>query len=527
MLTFIRTFSTSGAAMRTGPSYMTTTPIFYVNSSPHLGHLYSCLLADAHCRFTKLKTPEKKILFSTGTDEHGLKVQQAASKAGVSPNIFCDDVSDKFRKLFDKCDISYTDFIRTTDDKHKDTVSQVWKSLEARGSIYKSEYRGWYSVQEEAFVPDNSVEDRDGVMVSAETGQRLEWASEVNWMFRLSSYQDQLLSWHRGQRPVCPDMFRGQVLAWINEGLVDLSVSRPSSRLHWGIPVPGDPDQTIYVWIDALVNYLTVANYPGLNLWPPTVQVLGKDILKFHAIYWPAMLMCLQLPLPQKLLVHCHWTVDNVKMSKSLGNVVDPNILIDKYSSDGVRYFLLREGVPHSDGNFSESSMIQLLNLELADTLGNLLNRCSSKGVNKEQIVPKYPPSFDHICSLHQDLISQLQHLRSLVEDCYEQFHFYQGCVHIMTVLRLTNQFVQEHQPWTLKAEADQEKLKWILSTCFETLRISGILLQPVVPRLANKLLYKLGVHEDLRTWEHAVPSIDKQEGTLKQEKTVLFNKIR
>ena len=526
MITFIRTFSSS-AARRTGSSYMTTTPIFYVNSSPHLGHLYSCLLADAHCRFSKLKSPKQTFVFSTGTDEHGLKVQQAASKVGVSPNVFCDGISDKFRKLFDKCDIQYTDFIRTTDDKHKVTVNKVWKSLEESGSIYKSEYSGWYSVQEEAFVPDSSLEVREGVTVSAETGQRLEWTSEDNWMFRLSRYQDQLLAWHRDQRPVCPDMFRGQVLAWVNEGLIDLSVSRPRSRLHWGIPVPGDPDQTIYVWIDALVNYLTVANYPGPDPWPPTVQVLGKDILKFHAIYWPAMLMCLQLPLPQKLLVHCHWTVDNVKMSKSLGNVVDPNILIDNYSSDGVRYFLLREGVPHSDGNFSESSMIQLLNLELADTLGNLLNRCASKGVNKEQIIPKYPSSFESSSLLHQDLTSQLNNLRSEVEDCFDQFHFYQGCVHIMTVLRLTNQFVQEQQPWTLKSEADQEKLQSVLSTCFETLRICGILLQPVVPRLSSKLLDKLGVSEDQRSWEEAKPSVDKQDGKLNQEKTVLFSKIR
>ena len=325
-----------------------------------------------------------------------------------------------------------------------------------------------------------------------------------------------------------PALFRGQVLAWITEGLIDLSVSRPASRLHWGVTVPGDQDQTIYVWIDALCNYLTVAGYPDLRgQWPPTVQVLGKDILKFHSIYWPAMLMSLGLDLPQRLLVHCHWTVDNVKMSKSLGNVVDPNTLVDKYSTDGVRYFLLREGVPHSDGNFSESSMVQLLNLELADTLGNLLNRCCSKGVNKQDSIPKYPSEYRGESQLAQDLEYQMNNAKDLVGDSYDQFNFYQGCVHIMSMLRLANQFVQEQQPWTLKAEAERDKLHWVLSLTFECLRISGILLQPIVPDLASRLLDKLSVEDWLRGWSEATPMTRASDSTLRPGKTVLFNKIR
>ena len=251
-------------SLRSSP-YFVTTPIFYVNSAPHLGHLYSCLLADAHARYTRLQRPEReKIIFSTGTDEHGLKVQQAASRANESPAVFCDGVSETFRKLFDKCNIDYTHFIRTSSDQHKHVVSEVWTQMADKGDLYKSEYSGWDSVQEEAFVPDGSVDQREGGQtVSAETGQPLEWASEVNWMFRLSQYQEPLLRWHRDLSPVAPALFRGQVTAWITEGLIDLSVSRPASRLHWGVPVPGDQDQTIYVWIDALCNYLTVARYMG------------------------------------------------------------------------------------------------------------------------------------------------------------------------------------------------------------------------------------------------------------------------
>ena len=509
---------------------LVTTPIFYVNSAPHLGHLYSCLLADAHHRYCRLQPrPPAAAIFSTGTDEHGLKVQQAAARADLPPQLFCDQVSDKFRKLFDKCNIDYTHFIRTSSDPHKHVVSNVWNKLEERGDLYKSVYSGWYSVQEEAFVPEANVEERDGVTVSAETGQPLEWAQEDNWMFRLSEYQEQLVSWHRDLQPVSPPLFRGQVLAWLSDDLGDLSVSRPASRLHWGVPVPGDSDQTIYVWVDALVNYLTAAQYPALAAWPPSVQVLGKDILKFHALYWPALLLSLGLALPARLLVHSHWTVEGVKMSKSLGNVVDPNTLLEKYSTDGLRYFLLREGVPHSDGNFSEAAMVQLLNLELADTMGNLLNRCSSKGVNPHQIIPSPPPSHEEECPLLEDLGTQLASLRERVGSCYEEFHFYQGCVLVMAALRTTNQAVQAHQPWRLRAAGDEAKLRWLLAHCFDSLRICGILLQPVVPRLAASLLDKLGVGAGQRGWDCATPTLspgteDKQ---LNPGKTVLFNKIR
>lgn len=508
---------------------MVTTPIFYVNSSPHLGHLYSCLLADAHCRFIKLNSQESRsVIFSTGTDEHGLKVQQAAAKENLLPGVFVDRVSSQFRTLFDFCDIEYTKFARTSTEEHKDVVGKVWRRLEKSGGLYKTEYSGWYSVQEEAFIPSTQVEEKNGSHFSTETGQQLEWAEETNWMFRLGKFRENLLSWHNEKLPVCPAQFRGQVHSWLSDSeMPDLSISRPSSRLHWGVQVPGDVDQTIYVWVDALASYLTVSNYPTMESWPPTVQVLGKDILKFHAVYWPAILMCLDLPLPRKLLVHSHWTIDQVKMSKSLGNVVDPTLLVNKYTLDGVRYFLLREGVPHSDGNFSESYLVQLLNLELADTLGNLLNRSTSKGVNKKQFIPQYPPKLLFESPTYTDLVKQLIDLSLRVGDLYDSFHFYQGIVQVMAALRLTNQLVQEQEPWRLKGEDDAEKLEWVLSITFETLRISGILLQPVVPHLAGTLLDKLMVGKKERGWDMAKLGRRKFGGNIKEGKTVLFNKIK
>jgi len=267
-----------------------------------------------------------------------------------------------------------------------------------------------------------------------------------------------------------------------------------------------DAKDTVYVWLDALVNYLTVAGYTG-NLpgphWPPSVHVIGKDILKFHAVYWPAFLLALDLPLPEKLLVHSHWLVEDVKMSKSLGNVLCPLELMDSYGTDGTRYMLLREGVPHMDGNFSKSKMVHNLNLELADTLGNLLNRTCSTGVNPTQQVPAWSHQYQLFhTETSKSLIQHLENLSSLVDNCYDNFNFYQGIVHVMDTLRITNQFVQEEKPWELK-KTDTERLQFVLCLALEALRISGILLQPIIPNLANVLLTKLNIPKETRTFEH------------------------
>eukprot|EP00057_Strongylocentrotus_purpuratus_P028590 XP_011683064.1 PREDICTED: methionine--tRNA ligase, mitochondrial [Strongylocentrotus purpuratus] len=297
-----------------------TTPIFYVNAKPHIGHLYSACLADAAHRWQRiLKAPDS--IFATGTDEHGLKVQKAARTAGKEPLTFCNEVSHEFRRLFEMCNIGYTDFIRTTEERHHTAVHEFWTSLREKGFIYKGEYEGWYSVTDESFLTTSQIQEIDRgdgttIKVSLESGNVVEWTSETNYMFRLSAFRDKLLRWlDDNPSAVQPAKFHSIVRHWLNEGIQDLSVSRQRDRLGWGIPVPDDPSQTIYVWMDALVNYLTVSGYPDrTHLWPPT-HIVGKDILKFHAIYWPAFLMAADISPPASVICHSHWTRDSFKVS--------------------------------------------------------------------------------------------------------------------------------------------------------------------------------------------------------------------
>ena len=316
--------------------------------------------------------------------------------------------------------------------------------------------------------------------------------------------------------------------------LPDLSVSRPSSRLHWGIPVPEDSSQTIYVWLDALINYLTVAGYPDkMANWPPNCHVIGKDILKFHAIYWPAFLIAAGLELPKNILCHSHWTVDGTKMSKSKGNVVDPSQLTKPYTADGVRYFLLRESVPHSDGNFSHKKMANYLNAELANTLGNLVGRTTSSSINVRQNVPDIEFDVNSGClsELAKELIDQLKDLPAQVKEHYKEFNYYLGIDAIMECLRNTNAYIQEEKPWELK-KTDLERLDYVLILSLESLRITGLLLQPIVPELSKRLLIKLGVSSDKRLWSNAgifcweENHIKHKERKLSEEKLVLFQKI-
>ncbi|CAL8070315.1 unnamed protein product [Orchesella dallaii] len=497
-----------------------TTPIFYVNSRPHIGHLYTSVIADAYHRFQKIRHGESRPAFLyTGTDEHGMKIEKAAKAAGCkSVADHCDSVSSEFRDMCDRFSIDYSDFIRTTESRHKDTVSHFWRELKNKDCIYKSHYEGWYCVSDEAFVTDSNVtESSDGkkTKISVESGHPVEWTSEENYMFKLSSYLPDVFHWIKTEKPIFPEKFEGTLVRWIEEGFQDLSVSRPHSRLSWGIPVPDDPSQVMYVWLDALVNYLTVAGYPfsgsnssSLNFWPPTLQIVGKDILKFHGIYWPAFLIAAGLEPPRKILCHCHWTVDNKKMSKSVGNVVDPISLSEKYGTDGLRYFLLREGTPHSDANFNEEKMRRLLNAELADTLGNLLNRCTAKAINPSQIWPVVENFDENQISIHgKNLIKSLEELFDKVETSYYGLNFYRGLEHIMATVRLANLFVEDEKPWVLAKQSPQNpRLLTMLTIVFETLRTTAIIMQPVVPNLSTLVLDRLSIPNEERSWSNIQP---------------------
>ncbi|XP_029463040.1 methionine--tRNA ligase, mitochondrial isoform X2 [Rhinatrema bivittatum] len=458
-----------------------------------------------------------------GTDEHGLKIQQAAEAAGKDPYQFCSQVSDQFRAVFDHTLISYTDYIRTTEEHHKRAVEAFWTVLSERGYIYKGVYEGWYSTPDESFLTESQVmhiQDQKGnlVKVSSESGHQVYWTREENYMFKLSDFRSLLLKWLESHKhAVYPEKFYQIVLQWLQEDLPDLSVSRERSRLKWGIPVPGDSQQTVYVWLDALVNYLTVAGYPEAHhsWWPAVHHVVGKDILKFHAIYWPAFLMAAGLAPPERIYVHSHWTVHGQKMSKSLGNVVDPIDCCGQYTVDGFRYFLLRQGVPDRDCDFYHEKVVQLLNAELADALGGLLNRCSAPAMNPAQdygffsnsCFPNKQDRFDRAVSaraVEEDyqLIEVVENLPVEVQTHYENFQIYKALEAIDTCVRLTNRFFQRHMPWKLDRNKPFEKL-WldtIMYVTMECLRMYGTLLQPVVPSIADKLLSRLGVAQNERT---------------------------
>uniref|UniRef100_A0A0K0DPV0 Methionine--tRNA ligase, mitochondrial n=1 Tax=Angiostrongylus cantonensis TaxID=6313 RepID=A0A0K0DPV0_ANGCA len=391
-----------------------------ITAAPHLGHLYTVVLADAIHRWRRLRDPNGLHLFATGTDEHGIKILRAAERAGQNPLKFCDETSGSFRNLFSKFDILNTDFIRTTEVRHKQCVEYVWKRLCDQNVIYKDTYSGWYSVVDECFFPNNEVED-----------SALGKNSDV----------------------IYPEIYLPSALNILEfEG--DLSVSRCRTRLPWGVPVPGDHSQTIYVWLDALLNYLSVVGYPAtLKAWPPTCQILGKDILRFHAFYWPALLMAMGLALPQKLLIHGHWLVGKTKMSKSLGNVVDPLDASKLYTTDGLRYFLLKQGLPSGDCDFSDEKALNVINSDLVNNIGNLLSRSTVRKLNPSQSYPRFSEDIadSRVMKSAIPLIKELEEMREKSLQFYDDMLFYKAIERIMAGLKSGNSFFQSTEPWKLR----------------------------------------------------------------------------
>ncbi|XP_044755655.1 methionine--tRNA ligase, mitochondrial [Coccinella septempunctata] len=517
-----RRFSTSvkpRSSTNKKAKFFISTPVYYVNAEPHIGHLYSSIIADTIARWHVLQDRNTRIKFCTGTDEHGLKIQQASAKNDMTPIEYCNRIVQSYQNLAQCFNITYTNFIRTSQDSHLKTVHKFWNVLAKNDHIYSANYEGWYCISDETFLSSSQlkeVEDESGkkILISEESGHPVEWTEEKNYLFRLSQVQDELVYWLKGnENAVKPKKFYKILLDLVTrENLPDISVSRPSSRVSWGVPVPSDKSQTVYVWLDALVNYLTAAGYltddsEFRKKWPPDVQVIGKDILKFHGIFWPAFLIAAKLEPPRTLLCHSHWTVAHEKMSKSKGNVIDPFERAEIFTPEGLRYFLLRGGVAHSDGNYNDSKAIRVLNAELADTLGNLLNRCTGEILNPNQEFPTIQSEvFEDIMQLDvaKKLKENVMNLPDICETNYNEYKIYKVVDAIVATLHSANLFFETMKPWELrKIPEKKDTLDAVLHLTMETLRVTGVLLLPIVPGLSSNLLNKLNIPEDSWTFQN------------------------
>lgn len=477
-----------------------TTPIYYVNGAPHIGHAYTSIAADVMARFKRLDGYD--VFFLTGTDEHGQKVEKAASDAGLDPQAFTDKVSADFRDMADAMGVSYDDYIRTTEERHKVSTSELWRRIQANGDIYLGHYEGWYAVRDEAFYDESELTTRpDGTKV-APSGAPVEWVREPSYFFRLSAWQDRLLQ-HYEDHPefIAPTSRRNEVMSFVKGGLHDLSVSR--TTFNWGIPVPDAPGHVMYVWLDALNNYVTACGFPDetnprWDFWPADVHFVGKDIIRFHAVYWPAFLMSAGLPPPKRVSSHGWWVVEGEKMSKSLGNVIEPRKLVETYGLDQVRYFLLREKPFGADGSMSHPAIVSRINVELANDLGNLAQRSLSMiARNLSGALPARGAATEE----DTVLLDAAAALPDLVRGCMDRQTFHEALEEIWKVIRAGNGYIDRQAPWALN-KTDKVRMAEVLRVLTDTVRVVATLLQPFMPTSMGKMLDQLGVPAELRTLE-------------------------
>jgi methionyl-tRNA synthetase len=453
-------------------NYYVTTSIPYVNADPHVGFGMELIAADVLARAARQRG--ETTIFSTGADEHGTKIAEKALAAGIQPQVFVDEISQKFRDLGKLLNVSNDRFIRTTDKPHEQRAQLIWKALEH--DIYKSSYTGWYDVKEEEFVPEAKA---DPARMNPEHPQAYQKLKEENYFFKLSSYTDQIReAIQSGAFRVVPETRKNEILSVLEEGLDDISISRPKDKLEWGIPVPGDSTQVMYVWFEALMNYITVLGYPEhadfKNFWPANVQVIGKDILRFHAAIWPGMLMSLNLPLPKQLYVHGFITMNGEKMSKSIGNVVAPSEIVEKYGADAFRYFFLRHIPSYNDGDFSWDLFEKAYNNELANELGNAVQRTAA-------MIMKY----------QNGIIGQIpeaSHDSAAVVNAMDACRFDKAFDEIWEQVRGLNQYIEEEKPWRIAKDNDEQHLQEVLAYQVSCLLEIADLLTPLLPETAQKI---------------------------------------
>ena len=467
-------------------NFFITTPIYYVNDKPHIGHAYTTIACDIISRFKKLKG--ENVFFLTGTDEHGQKVEKAAINSSTSPKEFVDKMSLNFEKLIPFLGCEINDFIRTTEKRHIQATQYLWKKLEINNQIYLSNYEGWYSVRDEAFYTESEL-TKDGDQLIAPSGASVEWVKEESYFFKLSEWQDKLIYFYeKNPETIMPKSRYNEVLSFIKGGLKDLSISR--TTFNWGVPVPNDNKHVMYVWIDALCNYITALGYPNFekenlqSFWPGT-HIVGKDILRFHAVYWPAFLMAADLSPPKKIFAHGWWTNEGEKISKSTGNVINPYEIIKQYGLDQIRFFLFREVPFGNDGDFSKDSIAQRVNADLSNNYGNLIQRVASFIVkNCNSKVVKYSKMNDEDEKLYNFFKLKFKEYKNQIQD----FQIDKALKSIFELLSETNSYVDKQAPWSLK-NTDFERMNNVLFLVCNIIIKSTIMLNPIMPESTCKAL--------------------------------------
>ena len=478
-------------------NFYITTPIYYPSGEPHMGHAYSSILADVFARF--MRNTRSKVFFLTGTDEHGLKIQAAAKKNGLDPLVYCDKISKVYRDLTTKLNLSNNDFIRTTEKRHYKAVNDLWKKLVQSGDIYLSKYKGWYSISDEAYYNEDEISEKNGKKYSTFSGSQVDWVEEDSFFFKLSSWEKKLLEFYeKNEKFILPISRRNEVINFVKSGLKDLSVSRTS--FTWGIKVPDNDKHVIYVWLDALTNYLSALNYPNTkdvlykDFWPASLHVIGKDILRFHAIYWPAFLLAAGIKPPNRVFGHGWIMSGDEKMSKSKGNILNPIEVIDKYGIDELRYYLMKEVSHGSDGSISLKSLENCINSDLANNYGNLCqrvfsfvkNNCKNKVVRSKKLSNADKKLINQTEILTKDLVNNMndQNLNNYIKSVIE-------------ISFLTNKYINDEEPWVVKKN-DIEKMNNILYLALDQIAKISILLNPIIPIATNKVLNAMQIEPNL-----------------------------
>ncbi len=478
--------------------FYVTTPIYYVNGAPHIGHAYTAVAADVLARWHRLDGHE--VFFLTGTDDHGQKVEKAAMDAGMEPLAFVDSVSRQFKEMSALMGVSNDDFIRTTEERHKRACQALWRRLQDAGDIYLGAYEGWYAVRDEAFYDESELVTRADGNRAAPTGAPVEWVREPSYFFRLSAWGDRLLELYESQPEfIQPASRRNEVASFVRGGLRDLSISRTS--FTWGVQVPGDPSHVMYVWLDALTNYISALGWPDEDaprwpFWPANVHLVGKDIIRFHAVYWPAFLMSAGLPVPRTVFGHGWWTAGGEKMSKSLGNAIDVAALVRTYGLDAVRYFLLREVPFGNDGDYSDAALVRRMNVELANDLGNLAQRTLTQvAKNLGGVLPERgAPTPEDAALLDAAAV-----LPDLLRGHMSRLGFSDALEEVWRVIRAANAYIDHQAPWALR-KTDPARMAAVLGVLADTIRAVATVLQPFMPGSMGRMLDQLAVPDDSRT---------------------------